>query len=266
MIRVDTTENGIRTSKNDEKLWNSFQDKLMKLKDSDLVKSIIKLFHSLEISHIRCLGLGSVSDSSLAMYQLCLLNIIQLYFNKDDKKINFKITFWDPAFTEQDKLFLTDKFDYEIIKDLESDTSSTLFYLPHFPIAELETFISEIKPLFVLSNDLTIYTTKFTDAKYFELYPNCSRLAKLIQDSNDDSSKTIPKEIENEFQIVTKKKNRKNRKRENNAIFTPSTVNYDFDSAYFSSVQTSILKEGNDLSNAWTSAFTDLSFMKILKK
>lgn len=241
-----------------DKLWESYGEKRLKLENSDFVESVLQSLEDVGICHIRCLGLGSISDSLLAMYQLCLLNIIESHLNENNKEI--QVSLWDPIFTDNEKLFLEDKFKYQVIEDIELVMSKSLFYLPHFPISILETFITESKPIYILSNDLNVYTNKFTDLKYFEQFPNCARLTKLIQDKTAPKPKEEP--TEDEFQVVVKKKNRK---KKSSLVYTPPIIEYDFESAFFNDVESSVIEQGNKLDHPWDSAFTDLAFMKIIK-
>lgn len=282
--------------KENDKLWTVFTERKDNLKNSDLYKQIIDVIRPIkEISRIHCLGLGSI-DSLLSMYQICLLSLIADHFNetnngntnnainnKDnkgkidgkDENINInkiKVSLWDPIFTETDISFIVDRLNYEIIKpdDTVYNNSvikkSTFFYLPHFPILELEKFLANIKPMYLLSNNLLVYNDKFTDLKYFQLYPNCARISKLESDNTKDSkvasnNSTLNSSID-DFQVV-KKKNRKNRKVLN---YIPPVVDYDFESAFFKSVITINITMGNNLTNSWSSAFTDLSFYTIISK
>lgn len=248
--------------------WSVFVDRKRKLESSDLFKQISQTFDNNNIDNIdriRCLGLGSVTSSLLSMYQLCLLNLLEKYFLKNEQKI--EVSIWDPIFSEKDKHFITERFNYKIIENDKDDNEkkySTMFYLPHFPISILETFITTNQPTCLLSNDLTVYTNKFTDSKFFQLYPNSARLAKLILDKNQMKDNKFVKEssINDEFRVVKKK----NRKKKSSILYTPPVVDYDFSSAYFKDVSCIIITEGNDLSHPWDSAFTDLTFSIISSK
>lgn len=234
---------------------------------TQLFKEILTSLGDIEISYIRCLGLGSISNSSLAMYQLALLELIISHYKKsntDESVLN--VSFWDPAFSTEDIDFISKTLEYSVVEDIDlsKNLDSTLFYMPHFPIEILEKFITDTKPIYILSNDVTAYTIKFTDLKFFELYPNCARLSKLITDKSNkkmiEKNEKIP--INDDFQVVVKKKNRK---RKNNSKYIPPVVDYDLPSAFFKDVLFDRIQLGNDTSQAWDSAFTDLSFMTILQ-
>lgn len=252
----------------EEKLWISFLEKRKILKASKLFEEIVASIDPAKISKVRCLGLGRVTESLLAMYQLSLLSLIAEYCTDKKGDGEVEVSLWDPIFTVEDEKFFWEKLRYRVSSnDNDEETvNDTLFYMPHFPIKALEEFITEKRPIYVLSNDLTVYSNKFTDLKYFELYPNSARIAKLImQEAEKETQENNMKEkilqagkVENdEFEIVTKKK----RKRKNATKYTPQPVDYDFESAFFKNVFGKKITEGNNLKNPWDSAFTDLSFL-----
>lgn len=253
------------SAKADEALWASFVEKKRILKTSKVFEQVLKSIVIVQIKKIRCLGLGAVADSLHAMYQLCLLSLIVDHFKEVKEIEELEVSLWDPIFTEVDRKFLSERLKYEVVEDKNDKEAvkSTLFYMPHFPIEVLEKFITDTEPEYLLSNDLTVYANKFTDSKFFELYPNSARIAKLIAEQEDKLNEkgVPPKAADNdEFQVITKKKQRKRR----NAIkYTPAVVNYNLESAFFKKITMERVTEGGSLSNAWDSAFTDLSFLHI---
>ncbi|KAG0690285.1 hypothetical protein C6P40_003306 [Pichia californica] len=258
---------------NDDKIWSLFEERKSILQKSSLYKQILQSLDPLNdiITRIRCLGLGSIINSSMPMFQMALLSLLVDHLMKiyNDKKntnnnIIIEVSVWDPIFDETEILFLKHKLHYKVIENDVNDKQqqkNTLFYLPHFPISSLEKFISITQPQYLLSNDLTVYNNKFTDSKFFSLYPNSARLANLISQVTLNLNKTSDINSVDEFQIVSKK----NRKKKNPIKYIPSIIDYDFDSAFFKSVKSTKISNGNDLSNDWDSAFTDLAFYSILK-
>lgn len=249
----------------DEKSWVSFVEKKKILKKSKVFEQVLSLIVPVQIQKIRCLGLGAVTDSSLAMYQLCLLSLLVDHFKEVKEREELEVSLWDPIFTEADKKFISDRLKYVILEDNDDKKAvkNTLFYMPHFPIEVLEKFITETEPEYLLSNDLTVYTNKFTDTKFFQLYPNSARMAKIITEQEEKIKGTgvLSKALDNdEFHIVTKKKQRK---RKNAIKYKPAVVDYKFESAFFRKIVMERVTEGNILSNVWDSAFTDLSFLHI---
>lgn len=238
-------------------MWVSYEAKRAILEKSEVLRSILESVENLKITNIRCLGLGLFGDSASAMYQLALLTLLELHFQSGSPQI--EVTLWDPAFTAVEVEFLTTNFNYTVVESVELEAQSTLFYMPHFPIAALENVLTKHHPLHVLSNDLTVYNTKFTDAKYFEQYPNCARLANLTNRSKLPEDNAGPKDTDTDgFQMVTKKKNRR---KKNSAVHVPTVVDYEFDAAYFKEVSTSQITAGNNTDNPWDSAFTDTVLM-----
>lgn len=83
-----------------------------------------------DIKQIICLGIGRVSECSIARHQLSLLAIIQQKL----KIISAKI--YDPVLSNYDKVIL-ERLNFEILSENKegkySITTPTLFYLPHCP-------------------------------------------------------------------------------------------------------------------------------------
>lgn len=248
-------------------LTNAYEHKLSQIEKSDVIKeTYIVLDKLVELTEIRCLGLGSISSSAQAMYQLCFLSLLKKHLESHGTGTELKVSLWDPVFSALEISFIEEELNYTVKEKETSPSKTTLYYTPHFPIDLLEGFITDNRPKYMLTNNLTVYTFKFTDSKYFELHPNCARITKLIADTKKNtelkgvsSEKGTPKE--DGFEVVVKKKNRKNKN-----AYVPPVVDYDFDSAYFSSVEAIDIKEGNDMNHNWGASFTDLTYIDISTK
>lgn len=253
-----------------DKLTKTLDERTTILKDSDVVNQIktaidkVLLDKSTSFTTIRCLGLGPISDSSNAMYQLSLLNILVKHLFKENE--NFNISLWDPIFTKEETTYLETIPNFKVEETFETkEIGKTLFYMPHFPIGAFEELINQYKPKYILSNDLMVYYYKQPEAKFFEKSLNCARLAQLILKKSETKSDTTAeqKPVDDGFQLPTKKKNRK---KTNSIRHTPIIINYDFESAYFNDVKATNITKGNILDNQWTSSFSDMCFMEIISK
>ncbi|TID29002.1 hypothetical protein CANINC_002150 [Pichia inconspicua] len=240
-------------------LAREYENKLKKLENSKLINDSTRILDTATVSSIRCLGLGSITVSSQAMYQLCFISLIKNHLEKTHHNSEIRVTLWDPVFTDEETSFLKNEFNYIVDEKEPLRTEDTLYFMPHFPIVALENIITKHKPRYIFSNNLLVYTFKFTDTKYFELYPNCARIVKLIQ----SELKNKPKEENqtSDFQIVSRKKKISKRTQ-----YVPKTVHYDFESAYFANVNFIEVSEGNNSDRPWSNAFTDLAFFEIISK
>ena len=66
--------------------------------ESSLFKEAIKILKDHNITHIRCLALGSPSDSNAALYQLSFLSQICRHFDVNPSNVSL----YDPVFNELD--------------------------------------------------------------------------------------------------------------------------------------------------------------------
>ena len=241
---------------------------------------------------VRCIGLGSPTSSAAAVYQLALL---QLIVDTGDDTV---VSLWDPAFSREDiELFtqlgyvVEEKLSYtkvvagaktnteaeveaetdakaEVEAEVEvevcanvgagADSNTTLYYMPHLPIDVLETIIATEHPTRMLTNDLSVYTFKYTDAKYFELYPNCARIAHLTS-----STKATTISSPDDGFVVVKKSRPRSRSRK---AYVPPAVEYDMDSAFFLTAIASRITSGQNTHSEWDAAFTDTSYYTLTKR
>lgn len=101
---------------------------------SEFVEKSLKSLHqscnNKEIKEIICLGIGRVSECSIAKHQLAFLSIIQ-----EELKIK-SAKFYDPVLSSNDKEIL-EKLNFSVLSEnregkYQTDYT-TLFYLPHCP-------------------------------------------------------------------------------------------------------------------------------------
>lgn len=94
------------------------------------IKSVNNVLHQTKIEEIICLGIGRISECSIAKHQLAFISIIAKHLKTP------AIKFFDPIFTSSDKKLiellnhqvLTDNKEGKYVADVP-----TLFYLPHCP-------------------------------------------------------------------------------------------------------------------------------------
>ncbi len=247
---------------------------------------------------VRCIGLGSPTSSAAAMYQLALLQLIvdtgddtvvslwdpvfstedtelftQLGHVVEEKLSHTKVVAGAKTNTEAEieaekgtkaetdtKAEVEAEVEVEICAnvDADADSSTTLYYMPHLPIDVLETIIATEHPARMLTNDLSVYTFKYTDAKYFELYPNCARIAHLTS-----STKTTTISSPDDGFVVVKKSRPRSRSRK---AYVPPAVEYDMDSAFFLTAIATRITSGQNTHSEWDSAFTDTSYYTLTKR
>lgn len=142
------------------------------------------------ITDIRCLALGSPTDSHIAMYQLALLQLIAEYLTVSSSKISV----WDPVIAKDD-LELFKHLDMNVESESEyNDTHNegqelkptTLVYMIHAPPSLTESVISKMKekedsdscPIWwyslFIGNVLSNYANHLLQAELDQRYPNIS--------------------------------------------------------------------------------------------
>lgn len=122
-----------KTSKNLLKsiIFRQIQNIEEELKISDFFKKILELIDSklIQVKEIFCLGIGKVTECSIAKHQLAFILLI-------GKQVEAEISFYDPVLSSYDKnvleqlncKVLTENKEGKYIADFP-----TLFYLPHCP-------------------------------------------------------------------------------------------------------------------------------------
>lgn len=211
---------------------------------SKLLEQTHTLLKDSNITKIRCLALGSPTESTPALYQLAY--VLEIAEKLD--VLPRKVSHHDPVFTNEDKLLLhsVENVVEEEYKDPEP--ASTLYFLPHAGLDLTNVIIESWKPRLLLANNLITHTDRISKLKLHEQYPQLSLLANLVALPNS------PKEDTSEFTTVVRKqrKNRKNATR----VFQPPKIEYDYSEAYFTAVKVEPL---DNLEGPWLNAFTDLT-------
>lgn len=189
-------------------------------------KAIDGDFVGLNFSLIRCLGLGSPTDSFPALYQLAYILELQNLWN-------CSVSMYDPVFTDSD-LNLLEKLNFSVSELDDSDRENTLYYLPHVGLDVTSSLLEQKKPKYLLANHISHHTDLFTKSLLHEAHYIISHLKHLV----DGDDYHAP-----EFTEVKKK--RRNKK------YVPPPVEYSFESMYFKSVKVISLGKFGEFQNAF---------------
>lgn len=201
------------------------------IRQSDLYEDIKKSLDC-EITTIRCLALGSPSESKNAKYQLALLLELQDLFDA-------KVSVYDPIFNDKDKELL-DGFTIE--EEFTSDSEKTLYFLPHASLELTEHILNINKPKYFLANDVVTHTDRLTKKKLADMYPSLSILVHLLEDNS-----TVKKPSDG-FTTVSRRKK-----------FKEPVIDYNIESVYFDKVQIHRYLH-NSKQAPWGTSFTDLAY------
>lgn len=188
---------------------------------------------------IRCLALGSPTQSSDSRYQYALLLELIDWLGVTN------VSIYDPVFTEDDKQ-LFGSFSIEETFDLPQD-QNVLFYIPHLPLEVMEQVVNNEQPVYFLGNDVIVHTDRLTKRKLAELYPS---MAVMVQYSSNDSK------LDDGFTKVAKTRK----------LYKEPEVTYNFDSVYFKKVE--IVRHQNNFnkSDPWGNSFSDLALHRLVTK
>lgn len=197
------------------------------IRTSKLFQDISLSLENIEISTIRCLTLGSPSESKNARFQLALLIELQ-------QLLDAEVSLYDPIFNEKDNEILKD---FTIEKEFTSDSSKTLYFLPHASLELTEEVLNTNQPKYFLANDVIAHTDRLTKKKLADNYPTLSIIVHLLGENKVDDG----------FTRVSRKR------------FKEPVITYDIDSVYFDKVQISRYLHTNK-NDAWGTSFTDLAY------
>lgn len=206
------------------------------IRDSDLFKDTIDVINY-DISHIRCLALGSPVSSKASLYQFAYLLELCHHF-----EVNTSL--YDPIFNKNDELLFRE-FGSMVKVDIEFEYDAlTLYFLPHADLAVTNDLIVNYNPSYILANNLVSHTDRLSKQKLHDKYRMLSLLVNLMG---------LEPESNDEFTPVRSKRKNKNK-------FVPPVINYDYLTCYFNSIELNVLKNNKGV---WANAFTDLAFHRI---
>lgn len=193
---------------------------------------------------IRCLALGSPSNSRNALYQLAYVVEIAKFFDID------RVSMYDPVFTSKD-VYLLESMKYVVEESTELEPKETLYFIPHAPLELTNVILNNEKPAYILGNDIVSHTDRYTKQKLYDTYPTISYLVHLTQKSRDKSHVVDDNE---DFVPVTKRKKRGKK------AFQEPTLNYDGQEWYFMTATVSRFVESFRKNDDWGNSFSDLAY------
>lgn len=209
------------------------------LLESTILNETLSLIKQYGFTRIRCLALGSPSESKNAMYQLAYLKEVVDVLAIDD------VSLYDPVFNPVDKeLFRTMNYAVEELYT-PTDQLKTLYFLPHAPLELTEVLLNQDNPLFLLANDLVSHTDRLTKMKLHQTYKTISLLVHLQHDVA----------VVSDFIPVSKKKRNKK------IVYQQPEIVYDLLESYFEKIKISRFQV-----DGWDNSFSDLAFHVITRK
>lgn len=218
------------------------------ISSSDFFQETVDVLQRYEIKSIRtirCLALGSPSESNAALYQLAYLRELAAHFKVAE------VSLFDPVFTKLDEDILNE-FDYHVEPTFDSTSDrQVLHFLPHADLQLTEDLLKADHPKWLLSNDIVAHTDRYTKRKLFDEFRLISLFKNLVEKSSIDTPTS------GEFQVVTSKKSRKGKKN----VFIEPEIHYDYTDAYFTQVKATRLLQ---IEGPWGNAFSDLAFHLVI--
>lgn len=241
------------TGKLDRGLMERLKLKLSKyegiMAESSLFKETIKILEYRSITHIRCLALGSPSDSNAALYQLAFLTQVCREFDVNPSNVSL----YDPVFNELDNQFLTTVTNFKITEKDTFIDLKTLYFLPHASLELTEQVLNDSKPSFLLANDIISHTDRLTKKKIHDTYRTISLLIKVLE-----NAKITPKENDDFVSVTLKKKKNRNKK----PVFKEPEIEYDYANCYFKTAELTRIENAQGI---WGNSFSDIAFHHIIR-
>lgn len=231
-----------------EKLLGQLSRYEKAIEESTLLEETIQTLKEYPITHIRCLALGSPSDSIPALYQLAFLMQICRYF----KVATSNVSLYDPVFNDIDTHLIEHIQKYSISEQDEFSVCNTLYFLPHASLELTEVLLKESKPLWLLGNNIMSHTDRLTKRKLHTTYGTISLLVHLLGEIE------TPSKENDGFISVSAKKKKRNRK----PIFKEPEIDYNYESCYF---EKATLTQFKCINGAWGNSFSDLAFHSIIR-
>lgn len=215
------------------------------VENSVIFRESVDALKSLPFSHIRCLALGSPTESIPSLYQLAYLNKIRQYLEVGEPSISL----YDPIFTDIDVHLLTGILRFEVGENFDNPGEKTLFFLPHASLELTEQVLAESQPLWLLGNDITAHSIRLPKLKLHEKYRTVSLLANLLEKNSNAEKKSV--QYDGFEEPMTKTRRRKHRQQQPVPV-----INFDYSGCYFSSAS---MKPLTDTEGPWGNAFSSLS-------
>lgn len=222
------------------------------LRSSELLQQTVQLITldcTPAINYIRCLALGSPSESTAALYQLAYVLELSESLNIPTENISH----YDPVFTREDTLLLESLGSVveQVYQDKHQLSTTTLYFLPHAGLDLTNTLIETHRPTYLLANNLITHTDRISKQKLHQQYVQLSLLANLVQPAT-----VSPVAVLDGFTVARKLRRKRN-------AYQPPKIDYDYSNVYFSDIN---LKPLDNLQGPWVNAFTDLTLHTIQLK
>lgn len=198
-----------------------------------------------KFTQIRCLALGSPSQSNNALYQLAYLQELARVLEV------CRISVCDPVFSDLD-IFLFQKLKYPVELHFDNtEPEETLYFMPHAPLELTDVILINEKPHHVLANNIISHTDRFTKLKLHETYPVIAFLVKLTE----SEPKNGP--TDDGFS--------KPKKRRNKLAYSEPKIDYDFNhpNCYFDKVEIVPFQQNFNKGDPWGTSFSDLAYHNI---
>ncbi|KAK9470419.1 uncharacterized protein V1510DRAFT_423049 [Dipodascopsis tothii] len=152
-----------------------------------MLASVAATIGGQKISSLRCLALGRPSEIDISRFQMAILFLLADRLDVPRSGI----TLWDPDFVEGD-LAVFARLDLAVVKDIDLDPASTLFYVPHGPIFLMDQLMS-ISARWILGNDIIQYENKLAEDVNTK-YPSLKHAIALAR-ANDADLPAGPAEV-----------------------------------------------------------------------
>lgn len=219
---------------------------------SEFYKSCVELLRPLSFKKIRCLALGSPTLEFQALYQLALLKLIA----KEFEILPENISLYDPAFTDEDNTLLVTEEHYVVEEAENTSPSDTLYYMPHAPRSVTDSYLHNVKPIWVLGNDVRVTMGSLSKNKFLD---QCPRLAKLVHFAEaNNKPKTSPPAPLSDFSVVTGRRRRNGPKKN---VYVEPVLDYDLVDVYFDNI--TVTRIESPASPPWNNSFSDLALNTI---
>lgn len=235
------------------------------IQSTEFLEQSLKLLRQLPFKNIRCIALGSPTQEFQALYQLALLKLLAKEFDIPPANISL----YDPIFTDDDVHLLTTFEKYVVDENEQTSphyTSETLYYMPHAPRSVTDRFLANVKPKWILGNDVRVTAGSLSQAKFLEEYPRLAKLVHIAEVRNTDAkeasnnvstdsmaSPRTPGLQQSEFKVVTRRK----RNRPKKHVYVEPKLDYDLVDVYFDTI--TVTRIDSPDSAPWNDSFSDLA-------
>ncbi|GMM40084.1 Ber1 protein [Hanseniaspora uvarum] len=242
-----------------DKLYNKYNTLIQKSEFFENLATNLVLIK--DITHVRCLALGSFIEDIQPLYQLSLLveitnKLIDINSDNDDYKLT--ISLYDPVFTTKDINFinkdLNDKnknvtWIYEDEKKWEENEhqENTLYYIPHGDLHLLNYLFPLMKPKYYLGNYIFDQLTRVKAEDTDMIYLNNIKMKHCDNTRRNDSD---------DFQHI--------KKRNNKTKIIESNFEVEVVDLYFKQIRVNTNFHQHIEQGPWLSSFSSLALHEFI--